>query len=169
MTRAEVDETTAPLSKEITGEAGTKVVQELTQALKTDGRPSRPEFPAIWQSQPNVMFDAGDPNPEPFPWGKPTWTEQTYDETLAKFLGDLACSRNAPEAQIRGIAYRALYFLVPWVDSDRLWRKLFAARVLGPDCPPAKGLREETHRQLEQLAAQSALSKTPEATAPGLN
>ncbi len=50
---------------------------------------------------------------------------------------------------------------------DRLWPKLFAARVTGPDCPPAKGLPEDMRRQLEQLAARSGPSKAAEATAPG--
>jgi hypothetical protein len=138
----------------------------LTGALETDARPSRPEFPAAWKSQPNAMFNAGDPKPERLPWGPPKWTrEQTYDEDLAKFLGDLACGGDVPEAQTRGLASRALD---PASDaSSRLWPKLFASRVTGPDCLPAKGLPEDMRRMLERLAARSGPSKAPEASAPG--
>jgi hypothetical protein len=124
------------------------------------------------------MFNTGDPRPEPFPWGQPTWaTQQAYDKALAKLLGDLACSRGAPEAQTRSLASRAVYSLeaqtpgLLWGavyinEPERLWPKLFAARAAGPDCPPAKGLPEDTRKELEELAAQSGLSKAPEET-PG--
>jgi hypothetical protein len=32
--------------------------------------------------------------------------------------------------------------------------RLFAGRLIGPDCPPTKGLPEDIRRQLEQLLAQ---------------
>jgi hypothetical protein len=114
------------------------------------------------------MFNAGDPKPEPFSWGKPTWaTEQAYDDDLAKYLGDLACGGDVPEAQTRGLALRALYLARPSEEPDRLWPRFFAARVTGRDCPPAKELPEDMRRALEQLAAQVGSSKLPEALAPG--
>ena len=97
------------------------------------------------------MFELGDPEPEPFNWGRPNWaTEEAYDEDLATFLGDLACGRDVPEAQTQGLARRALTQLL--AEPDRLWPRLFAARLIGPDCPPAKGLPEDMRRQLEELA-----------------
>jgi hypothetical protein len=145
--------------------AGGVAVPQLTKALETDDRPSDPKFPAVWQSHPNVMFNTGDPKPEPFRWGIPKWTEQTYNEALAKFLGDLACSSDAPEAQTRGLATRAS--VVSANEHAALWPELFAARVLGPDCPPAKGLSDYQREQLEEIAAKSVPTKAPEATAPG--
>jgi uncharacterized protein YjbI with pentapeptide repeats len=140
MTKTKADEMITGVSANIADEQRRRmVVEALTKTLGTGDRPSRPEFPAIWQSQPNVMFNAGDPKPEPFPWGKPTWTEQTYDEALAKFLGELACGSEVSEAQTRGLAWRALELNSPFSfgnEPGRLWPKLFAATVLGPDCPP---------------------------------
>jgi hypothetical protein len=112
------------------------------------------------RSEQNVMFEPGDPEPEPLDWGPPKWpTEQAYDEDLAKFLGDLACGRDVSEAQTRGLARRAL--VTAGFDKsikgepDRVWLWLFAARLIGPDCPPAKGLPEDMRHQLEQLAAKA--------------
>jgi hypothetical protein len=116
-----------------------------------------------------VMFEAADPRPEPFAWGRPSWnTERAYDRDLAALLGDLACSRDAPEAQTRGLARRALEPARPQAgEHDRLWPKLFAARVIGTDCPPAEGLSGDIHRQLEQLAAQGdAAAASPRASPP---
>jgi hypothetical protein len=103
------------------------------------------------------MFSAGDPEPDPFDWGRPNWaTEQAYDEDLAALLGVLACASNVPEAQTQGLARRAL-------DN-----RPFAARLIGPDCPPAKGLPEDTRRQLELLAGRGDTSTAaPEAPPPG--
>ena len=127
--------------------------QTFKGALRDDDRPARPEFPHEWQSQPNVMFEPGDPEPEPYEWGPRKWaTEQAYDEDLAKFLGDLACGREVPEAQTRGLARRALAGGNGLIDSPLLGERL-AARLTGPDCPPAKGLPDDLRRQLEQLAA----------------
>jgi hypothetical protein len=114
-----------------------------------------------------VMFETGDPQPEPFTWGRPNWnTERAYDRDLAAFLGDLACSRDAPEAQTRGLARRALEPAGKG-EHDRLWPKLFAARVIGPDCSPAEGLPDDVRRQLEQLAAQTdAAAASPEVSPP---
>jgi Pentapeptide repeats (8 copies) len=61
----------------------------LTWALRD--RPARPDFPEEWRSTPNVLFEPGDPAPEPFEWGSPKWTtEPAYDEDLAAYLGGLA-------------------------------------------------------------------------------
>jgi uncharacterized protein YjbI with pentapeptide repeats len=178
LTKTATDKTIAGVSASIADkERRRTVVEQLTKALETDNRPSRPEFPATWRSQPNIMFNAGapepesfpwDPEPESFPWGAPKWaTEDAYDESLAQFLGNLACGRDVPETHTRGLASRALDPLLPDIEPDRLWPKLFAVRVLGPDCPPAKGLPDDTRRRLEQLAAKPGPPKVPEATAPG--
>ena len=115
------------------------VAERLNAGLRTAERPPRPHFPEEWRSEPTVMFSAGDPDPEPFNWGSSKLTtERTYDEALAKFLGDLACSRDAPEAQVRGLARRALEAArLQDGEPDRVWPRLFAARVIGADCPPA--------------------------------
>jgi uncharacterized protein YjbI with pentapeptide repeats len=170
----------AQVSANITDESlRRRLVEHSTKALGTDDRPSRPDFPDEWRSQSNVMFncdgppreriDQCDPAPLPFPWGLRKWaTEQAYDRDLADFLGDLACRGDVPEAQTRGLALRSLNLAGPSSDErDRLWPKLFAARVSGPDCPPAKELPEDMRRQLEQLAARSGPSKAPRAIAPG--
>ena len=132
-----------------------ETVEWLTRALRDDDRPARPAFPHEWQSQPNVMFEPGDPEPEPYEWGPRKWaTEQAYDEDLAKFLGDLFACREVPEAELRelaeartrGAALRA--FSISGLAGERL-----AARLTGPDCPQAKGLPDDLRSRLEQLAA----------------
>jgi hypothetical protein len=98
------------------------------------------------------MFETGDPRAGPFARGEPKWaTERAYDEDLAKFLGDLACGRDGPEPHTRGLAQRALRTVGD--EPSRVWPALFAARVIGPDCPPAQGLPDHMRRQLEELAA----------------
>jgi hypothetical protein len=78
---------------------------------------------------------------------------------LAKFLGDLACDRDVPEAQANGLARRALDTGRPQIfwrgEPDRFWPGLFATRIIGPDCPPAKGLPDNLRRLLERLAARA--------------
>ena len=101
------------------------------------------------------MFEPGDPEPEPFDWGPRKWaTEEAYDEDLAKFLGDLACGSDVPEAQTRGLARRALDLRTSGRVRPPLAQAL-AARLIGPDCPPAKGLPDDMRRQLEELAAEA--------------
>ena len=115
------------------------------------------------------MFEAGDPQPEPFEWGNRKWaTERAYDEDLAKLLGELACGRDVAEAQTRGLAPRALEGArAQGSEADRLWPRLFAARVIGTDCPPAEGLPGDVRRRLEELAAQGdAAAASPQATPP---
>jgi uncharacterized protein YjbI with pentapeptide repeats len=160
MTKTEADKTIVEASAKVTNESQRGgIVERLTNALEAEARPSRPEFPVAWQSEPNVMFDAVDPEPEPFSWGPRKWvTEQAYDEELADFVGDLGCGGDVPEAQTRGLASRAL---ATSADPVRPWPKLFAARVIGPDCPPAERLPEDMRRQLEQLAAKPGPSKAP--------
>ena len=122
------------------------------------------EFPEQWRSQPNVMFEAGDPQPEPFAWGERQWTtERAYDEDLGKLLGELACGRDVAEG---GLAPRALEGARPQgSEADRLWPRLFAARVIGTDCPPAEGLPGDMRRRLEELAAQGDVAAaSPQAT-----
>jgi hypothetical protein len=79
---------------------------------------------------------------------------------LHLFFGNLACPSDLPGAQTRGIARRAI------LDSDRLFAWRLAARLSGPDCPPAKGLPEDTRRQLEQLAARGNKSTAAPAASP---
>jgi hypothetical protein len=129
--------------------------------MRVTDRPSRPAFPEAWGSEPNVMFWRGNPEPEPFDWGPRKWVAEEYDKDLAEFLGDLACGGDLHEAQTRGLTSRALYATrhpLAGGEPDRLWHRLFAARVIGPDCPPAAGLPEDVRRRLEQLAAERSKS-----------
>jgi uncharacterized protein YjbI with pentapeptide repeats len=147
------------------------VAERLNAALRTAELPARPNFPEKWRSEPHVMVSAGDPDPEPFDWGRSRWTtELGYDNDLAWVLGELACGRDVPEAQIRGLARRAQgtkeTFGPIESEPDRAWPRLFAARLSGPDCPPAKGLPEDTRRQLEQLAARGDKSTAAPAASP---
>ena len=109
------------------------------------------------------MFAPGDPTPKAFDWGRRKWaTEQAYDEDLAKLLGDLACGRDVPEAQTSGLAGRALEpERLHGGTPDRIWRRLLAARLIGADCLPAKGLPEDMRRRLEELAAQGDAAVVP--------
>jgi uncharacterized protein YjbI with pentapeptide repeats len=121
-------------------------------------RPARPYFPDELLKRPNVMFNASDPTPEPLVWGSPKWaTEMAYDEDLAGFLADLACERDVPEAQTWNLARRALH----WSNRDRPFATRLAARIAGPDCPPAKELPEDLRRQLNQLREPAALDMAP--------
>jgi hypothetical protein len=135
MAKADIDALIDEATTSIPDEERQKAVAErLTEALRTSRRSARPDFPEEWRSDPDVMFQPGAPKPEPFDWGPRKWiTEHAYDEDLAKFLGDLACGRNAPEAQTRGLARQALW------QPDRLFAQRLAVRLAGPDCPPAKG------------------------------
>jgi hypothetical protein len=104
------------------------------------------------------MFDQNDPIPELLDWGQPNWaTEEAYDEDLGALLGELACGRDVPEAQTRGLAQRAIW------DSDRLFAWHLAARLIA-DCPPANGLPDDMRRRLEKLAARGAAA--PETSSP---
>jgi uncharacterized protein YjbI with pentapeptide repeats len=97
MTDPEIDALIGEATKEIPNEASRRGTAEvLSRALRSDERSPRPIFPEQWRSEPDVMFEPGDPAPEPFDWGPPRWaTEQAYDEDLATYLGDLACAANA--------------------------------------------------------------------------
>jgi uncharacterized protein YjbI with pentapeptide repeats len=169
MTESDIDTLIGDATKGISDGEGRKArTDALTATLRTENAPGF-DFPEQWRSEPNVMFETGDPKPEPFAWGRPNWhTERAYDEDLAAFLGDLACGRDAPEAQTRGLVRRALEPARPQAgEHDRLWPKLFAARVIGTDCPPAEGLSADMRRQLEQLAAQTdAAAASPEVSPP---
>jgi uncharacterized protein YjbI with pentapeptide repeats len=156
MTKSDIDALIGAATKGIADEDGRKArTKTITAMLQIENSPGS-GFPEPWRSEPNVMFETGDPRPEPFTWGRPNWdTEQAYDEDLAAFLGDLACGRDAPAAQTHGLARRALEPARPeGGEPDRLWPRLFAARVVGPACPPAEMLPDDMRRQLEQLAAQ---------------
>jgi uncharacterized protein YjbI with pentapeptide repeats len=158
MTKSDIDALISEATKGISdGEVRKAKTDTLTAMLRTEKHSPGSDFPEQWRSEPNVMFETGDPQPEPFPWGRPSWhTERAYDEDLAAFLGDLACGRDAPAAQTRGLVRRALEPARPQAgEHDRLWPRLFAARVIDTDCSPAEGLPADLHRQLEQLAAQA--------------
>jgi uncharacterized protein YjbI with pentapeptide repeats len=168
MAASEIDALIGEATKGIADEDTRKArTDALTAMLRTDDSPGS-EFPEQWRSEPNVMFETGDPQPEPFAWGDRKWTtEQAYDEELAAFLGDLACGRDVAEAQIRGLARRALEPARPSERApDRLWPRLFAARVSGADCPPAEGLPGDLRRRLEELAAQGDAAVAPPQAAP---
>jgi hypothetical protein len=142
--------------------------ETLTAMLQSENSPGA-ELPEQWRSEPNVMFEAGDPQPEPFGWGNRKWTtERAYDEDLAKLLGELACGGDVAEAQTRGLARRALEPARPQgSEADRLWPRLFAARLIGTDCPPVEALPGDMRRRLEELAAQGdAAVALPQASSP---
>jgi uncharacterized protein YjbI with pentapeptide repeats len=165
MTRSEIDALIGAATKGIADEEGRKArTDALSAMLQIENAPGS-EFPEQWRSQPNVMFETGDPKPEPFQWGDRRWTTApAYDEDLGKFLGELACAPEVAEAQIRGLARRALTPARP--EPDRLWPKLFAARVTGADCPPAETLPGNMRHQLEELAAQGDAAVAAPASPP---
>ena len=79
--------------------------------------------------------------------------------TTQDFLGELACGPDVAETQ--GLAWRAL----GPESRDRLFAQLLAARLIGPDCPPAKELPEDMHRRLEELAGRGdAAAAVPKAS-----
>jgi uncharacterized protein YjbI with pentapeptide repeats len=163
MADSDVDALISEVSKGISDEGTrTATADLLTESLRGEERSPRPQFPDEWRSKPNVMFSAGHPEFEPFRWGQPSWvTEEAYETALATFLGDLACAADVPEAQTRGLAQRAIN------NSDRLFAWRLATRLIGPDCPPAKGLPEGMRRRLEELTAQAAAAAAPpEAATP---
>jgi hypothetical protein len=175
MTDSEIDGLVAEAAKGIPDEESRKrIAERLNAVLRTTESPGRPNFPEEWRSEPNVMFDRDDPKPEPFDWGPSRWiTERAYDEQLAQFLGFLACDPNITEGHTLGLARRAraasgiLGSLAE--ERRRLWPSLFAARLIGRDCPPAKGLLEDMRHDLEQLAAKinwKRAAATMQATSP---
>jgi uncharacterized protein YjbI with pentapeptide repeats len=108
-----------------------RVTDRMNEALITGDRPPLPD--------PKAWFERGDPEPEPLEWSRLKWDRpEEYDKDLAEFLGDLACGRDVLEAQTRGLAWRA--FRTTREEPQRIWPRLFADRVTGPDCPPAAGL-----------------------------
>jgi uncharacterized protein YjbI with pentapeptide repeats len=168
MTRADIDALTSEATKGIADEEKRRLrADTLSAMLQIENSPGS-EFPEQWRSQPNVMFEAGDPKPEPFAWGDRQWTTApAYDEDLGKLLGELACGPEVAEAQIRGLARRALGPAAQEGAPDRLWPRFFAARVLGADCPPAAGLPDNLRHQLAELRAQGdAAAAPPEASPP---
>jgi hypothetical protein len=168
MTRSHIDAVIIEATKGIADEDGRKASAEAPAARLRTAAPERSAFPGQWRSEPNVMFETADPRPEPFEWGERKWTtERAYDEDLAAFLGDLACGRDVADAQTRGLVRRALEPAQQEGAPDRLWHKLFAARVIGTDCPPAAELPQDMRRQLEQLAARGdAVPASPETSQP---
>jgi uncharacterized protein YjbI with pentapeptide repeats len=169
MTASETDALIGEATKGIADEDARKARTDALTAMLQVENPPASEFPEQWRSEPNVMFEPGDPQPEPFAWGERQWTtERAYDEDLGKFLGELACGPDVAEAQIRGLARRALEPTRPQEgEPDRLWPRLFAARVVGLDCPPADGLPGDMRRRLEELAAQGdTAAASPRASPP---
>jgi hypothetical protein len=66
MENSEVDSLVTEATRGIPDEAKrTAVARRLTAALRTARQPARPEFPKVWRSEPNVMFEDSDPNPAP--------------------------------------------------------------------------------------------------------
>ncbi len=169
LAEAEIDHIISTVAAALADERKRKqTVELLTSALRDDDRPARPEFPREWRSQPpNVMFERGDP--ESFEWGPRKWaTERDYDEDLAMLLAVLACGREVPQAQTRALAARAVRMSHELWLVDRAWPRLFAKHLTGPG-PPAKGVREDIRRQLEQLAARGdGAAAMPEASSNAL-
>ena len=126
MTNSEIDALISEATKGIPDEeARTATAERLTAALRTEERSRRPEFPggmAIGAERdvlglaipsPSRSTGAGPSGPR----NRPTMTD------LATFLGDLACGRDVPEAQTRGLARRALSTALgeprpPWPGSS---------------------------------------------------
>jgi uncharacterized protein YjbI with pentapeptide repeats len=171
MTQSDIDGLISEATKGIADEDGRKARTDTLSALLQSANAPGSEFPEGWRSEPNVMFETGDPKPEPFAWGERKWTtERAYDEDLGKLLGELACGPDVAEAQIRGLVRRAFDPARPQEsESDRLWPRLFAARVIGTDCPAAAGLPQDMRRRLEELAAQhGTAAASTEASSPAL-
>jgi uncharacterized protein YjbI with pentapeptide repeats len=165
MSDSEINTLVTEATKNIPDEERRNATAErLNAGLRTAERPPRPDFPEEWRSEPNVMFEPSDPEPKSFDWGRSQWTgELAYDNDLAKFLGDLACDHDVPEAQTRGLARRAS------LNKDRLFAHRLAARLIAADCPPAKALPDYIRRGLEELAARPDPStKAPEASPQSL-
>ena len=109
------------------------------------------------------MFSPGDPKLDPLLWGPgPGTTEHEYDEDLAAFLGDLACGRFVPEAQVQGVARRAVGIIrIPrqfTTIETRLYAERLAARLTSADCPPGRALPDDLRSYLEHLAAGVAVN-----------
>jgi hypothetical protein len=141
--------------------------ERLTLGLKAADRPSRPDLSEKWRSTPNVLFEPGDPAPEPFDWGPPKWTSvrgyavedfteewpflEDYEEDLAAYLGTLACSGRhddlMSQARVQWVARRVINGLMSRSSDGRL-----AARLIAHDCTPAKALPEATRRSLAVIA-----------------
>ena len=156
ITDSEIDALIGEAIKGIPDEERRKVAAErLNTGLRTEDRPARPDLE--WRSEPYVMFDQ-----VPFLRQALRQIEQAYDEDLATYLGDLACASDVPEAQTRGLARRAL----DDANRARLFAQRLAARLIGSDCPPAKGLADDMRRQLEQLAARGVPAGASPGTAP---
>jgi hypothetical protein len=167
MTSSEIDALITEATKGIADEDTRKARTDALTAMLQAGSPPGFEFPEQWRSEPDVMFETGDPQAEPFEWGDRKWaTERAYDENLAAFLGDLVCGRDAPEAQIRGLARRALEPARSQGEPYRVWPRLFAGRLIGADCPPAEGLPGDMRRRLEELAAQGDPAVAPPQASP---
>jgi hypothetical protein len=169
MTASEIDALIGEAAKGMADlDTRTARADALSAMLQAGSAPGS-EFPEPWRSAPNVMFEPGDPEPEPFAWGERRWaTERAYDEELAAFLGDLACGREVAQAQTRGLARRALEpARPPEGAAERLWPRLFAARVTVADCPPAEALPGDMRRRLDELAAQgNGAVASPQAAPP---
>jgi hypothetical protein len=98
MTASETDALIGEATKGIADEDARKARTDALTAMLQVENPPASEFPEQWRSEPNVMFEAGDPQPEPFAWGERQWTtERAYDEDLGKFLGELACGPDVAE------------------------------------------------------------------------
>jgi hypothetical protein len=167
MTAPEIDALIGEATKGIADADMRKARADALSAMLQSGSAPVSGFAEQWRAAPDVMFEAGDPEPEPFAWGERRWaTERAYDEDLAAFLGDLACGRDAPETQLHGLARRALEPARPQGGPERVWPRLFAARIVGADCPPAEGLPENLRRQLQELAARSDQAAALQETAP---
>ena len=145
------------------------VAERLNAGLRTAERPPRPDFPEEWRSEPTVMFSAGDPEPEPFDWGPSKWTTERTRMTrpLRSFSVISPAAATRPRRRSGGLARRALEAArLQDGEPDRVWPRLFAARVIGADCPLAEGLADHMRRQFEQLAAQADAAAAPSQESP---
>jgi hypothetical protein len=71
MADSDIDTLISGATKDIPDEQPRKATAErLNDALRTAKLPSRPDFFNEWRSEPNVMFEVGDPQPEPLHWGR---------------------------------------------------------------------------------------------------
>ena len=168
---ADVRESTVRGNDEV--RSADKVIEDLS-ANTIDEEPTRSESRGCWREPVRlgpsrarvpygVAIEAGrdvqrrrSANRTRFLGGRPVGQKnKAYDETLAKFLAISPAATTFPKPRPAASPRAPWPLRAHCVGPNRLWPKLFAARVTGPDCSPAKALPDDMRRQLEQLAAQS--------------
>ena len=127
------------------------VVQQLENALRLDDRFAIP----YWHSQPKAMFHSDDEIPRKQGWSPSEWrTTNEYDEELAKFLGDLACSKETSAEVAVMLAERISFHWNTEHDRELFVRRIADRLTTDPSgaCGPGLKLPGDIRNQLELLA-----------------